>query len=101
MLKFCQRVWRRAVKQVNQQSAALNVSQKLMPQPGSFGGSLNQTGDVGQHHIPVVHNHYAQMGLKCGKGIIGNFGLGGTNYGEKGAFAGIGYTHQAHIGNEF
>jgi hypothetical protein len=37
------------VDQVQQQAGALQVAQELMPQPGAFGGALDQAGNVGHH----------------------------------------------------
>ena len=62
-------VERRDVDQMQQQPGAREMAQKLVAQPGAFGGALDQAGNVGDDEAAVdVHPHHAQIGCRVVKG---------------------------------
>ena len=90
----------RAVDQVDQDAAALDVAEKAVAEPGAFVGALDQPRDVGDHEAVVVDRHGAELGLERGERIVGDLGARARYRGEKGRLAGIGQAEKPGVGEQ-
>ena len=85
-----------------QQRVALNVAQKTQTEATPLAGSLNDSGNIGHDEgFAITIGHNAEPGLKGGEWIVGYLGAGGREAGKQGGLAGIGKSHQTHVGQEF
>ncbi len=90
----------RAVDQVQQHVAALDMAEEAVAQPGALMRALDQAGDVGQHEFMVVAADHARDRVQRGEGIVGDLRLGRGGGGQEGRLAGIGQAHQPGIGDQ-
>ena len=59
-------------------------------------------GNIGHHERAVIREgHNAEVGLKRGKRVVGNFWAGRRDDGEQGGLSGVRLPHQADVCNEF
>ena len=72
------------------------------PRPAPSLGPFDQSGNVGHDEGAVgVDLHAAQVGVLGGEGIGGDFRPGARQPAEHGALAGVGFSHQADVGDHF
>ena len=62
--------------------------------------AFDETWDVGEDDFLVVDHRHPQIRLQGGKGILGDFGMGVREHGQQGTLTSIGYTYDAHVGDE-
>ena len=61
---------------MNQQTAAVDVPQEIVPQSCPFAGPLYDAGNIGQDkRDPLFHIYHSQIGKKSSKVVIGNLRL--------------------------
>ena len=99
-LKIAQRIGAEAVDQVDEHAGAFDVPQKVIPQTHARMRALDEAGDVGQHHILIIHHGHAQVGLQRGEGIVRDLGFGPGDGGQQGAFARVGHANDADVCDE-
>ena len=89
------------VHQVYQQPAAVDVPQKVVPQPGALARALDDAGDVRQHegHV-LVHIHHAQVGEERREMVVGDLRVRVGDHGEQRALAHVGEAHEPHVGQQ-
>ena len=81
---------------------AFDVTQELQPQPLSLMRPFDDAGNIGHHERAVIREgHNAEVGLKRGKRVVGNFWAGRRDDGEQGGLSGVRLPHQADVCNEF
>ena len=62
------------INDVQQQTRALQVAQKLVSKASAFRRAFNQAGNIGNHKALLgCYAHHAQIGVQGGEGVIGNF----------------------------
>ena len=77
---------------------ALDVAQEAETEAFALARTLDDTGNVSHHkRLLSAITHDAQVWLKGGERIVGDFWLGGRNHREQGAFTCVRETHQSHI----
>lgn len=70
-------------------------------QASTFGGTLDQTWNVGYHEgAGVLATHHTQVRHQSSEGVIGYLGTGGGHGTDKGGLASIGQTQHADIGQQ-
>ena len=85
-----------------EQRVSFNVAQEAQSQTTPFGGSFNDTRNVGHDkRFAVTIRHHAETRLHGGERIVGYFGSRGRERGNQRGFPGVGKTHQAHVGQQF
>src|SRR5690606_18441334 len=91
-------VQRRHVHQMQQQAGARQMLEKADAQAGTFGGTLDQPGNIGNDEALVApHAYHAQIRHQGGKGIIGHLRLGRGHRADEGALAGIRQAEQTDV----
>ena len=90
----------RAVDQMDQHAAALDMAEEAVAEAGALMGALDQPGDVGQHEFAIASAHDAELRGEGGEGIVGDLRLGPADGGQQGRFAGIGQADQPGIGDQ-
>ena len=86
------------VYNVNEQAAAVNVPEKIMPQTRTLGGALNDAGDIRHdegHALIYINN--PQIGIQGRKVIVGDLRVGVGGDGKQGGFTHVGKAHQTHV----
>ncbi len=66
----------RAVDEMKQHPAALDMAEEAGAQPGAVGGAIDQPGDVGENERVVVALDHAQRGMQGGEGVGGDASAG-------------------------
>ena len=90
------------IHHMDQQTAAVNMPQKIVPQTGPRAGPLNQSGNVRHDKAAsLVYRHHAQIGDKRGKRIARDFGPGAGDNAEQGRFSRVRKTNQPHVRQQF
>ena len=80
------------------EAGALNVPQKLVPQPHAVVGALNQPGDIGDPEpVEVFIFKRTYDRIDGGKGIGGNLGVRMGQLAEEGGFSGVGIADQTDV----
>ena len=84
-----------------QQRVALDVTKKSQAKALTGASTLDDTGDIGHYKRTVVTiRHDTEVGLKGGKGIVGNLGLGGRHGSQEGRLTCIREAHETDIGQK-
>ena len=95
---------RTEVEEDHQDPGALDVAQELVPQALALGRPLHQAGDVGHDELrPVAHAadpYDAEVRLEGREWIVGDFRLGRRHGRDQRRLAGVGESHQRHVGHE-
>ena len=77
------------------------MTQKSVSEPPSIGGTLDETGDVGDDELKVVlESDDTEVRFKSCEGVIGNLGLGGRDPGDERRLTHIGKADEGHIGHQ-
>ena len=83
---------------MDQQTAAVNVAQKIMAQARPLSRALNDTRNIGHHKgDALIHINDPQVGEEGGKMVVGNLGPGIGCHREQGGLSHVGEAHKAHI----
>ena len=83
---------------MQEQIRTLQVLEKLDPEPGTFGGPLDQAGNVGHDEATLdVDADDAEIRVECRKRIIGHPRTSGGERADECRLAGIGQPEQADI----
>ena len=90
----------RAVDQVQQRAAALDMAEKTVAEPDPLMRALDQAGNVRKHEFAAVAVDDAELRMQRREGIVGDLRLGRAYRREKGRFARVGQTDNASIGNQ-
>ena len=86
------------IHQMHQQTAAVNVPQEVVAQPGPLAGPLDDAGDIRHNEgHALIHIHHAQIGIEGGEVVVGDLGMGLADHAQKGALAHVGKAHQTHV----
>ena len=91
---------RRDLDQVDEQPAALEMGEELVPEAGALGGALDQPGDVGEHQLAVVQLDRPQVGLDGGERVAGDLRVGAGQPGEQRGLAGVRQADEADVGEQ-
>ena len=86
------------VYNVNEQAAAVDVPEKIVPQTRALSGALNDAGDVRHdegHALIYINN--PQIGIQGRKMVVGNLRVGVGGDGKQGGFAHVGEAHKTHV----
>src|SRR5579883_2282400 len=90
----------RAVDQMQQRTAALDVAEEARAQAGAFMRALDEAGNVGHHELARAHLHHAEAGMQCRERVVGDLGPGVGGRRQEGRLAGVGQADQADIGDQ-
>ena len=91
----------RGIHQMHQQTAPVDVPQKVVTQASSFAGALDDAGDVCHDEAdPFIHIDHAQVGHEGGEVIVGDLRMSLADHAQQGALAYVGEAHQPHIGQQ-
>ena len=91
----------RRIHQMQQNRAAFHMPQKAVAKAVALMRPGDQPRNVGNHEFGAIHLDHPQIGMKRGKGIVGNLGPRiGRGCKERG-LARIGQAQQPRIGNQF
>ena len=91
-------IGRRDIDQMQQHPGALQMLQEADAEPGSFGGALDQPGNVRHDEAAAgTRGHHAQIRIQGREGIVGHFGPRRRDRADQGGFAGVRQPEQAHI----
>ncbi len=92
-------VHRRNIHNVQQKAGAGQMAQELVAQSVAFSRAFNQAGYVGDDEAFFRRDSdYTQIGVQRGERVVGHLGARGRNGADKGGFARVRHTQQAHIG---
>ncbi len=87
--------------EVDQDAGAFDVSEELVAEAGAGAGAFDQAGDVGHDEGAVeVELDDAEVGRFGGEGVVGDQRAGAGDAGEERALAGVGFAHQADVGDQ-
>ncbi len=98
--EITQRVRAVAGEDVNECTRALDVAQKLVPQPDAFMRALHQSGNVGQDDLAMIDFGHTQIGGDRGKGVVRDFRFGRTDDTQQSGLARIGDADDADVGHK-
>ena len=90
----------RAVDEVEQHAAALDVAEEAVAEAGALVRALDQARDVGEHEFALGRPHDAEARLERRERIVGDLRLRRADGGEKGRLAGIRQADEPGIGDE-
>ena len=82
-----------------QNSCALDVTQKAVAKAGTFTCALDKSRNICHYKCLIVVAYNAQIGGKCCKVVVGNFGFSGRYHRQKCAFANIWEAHKTNVRN--
>ena len=89
------------VHHMDEQTAAVDVTQEVVAQTGALSGTLDDAGDVGHDEgDAVVHEDHAQVGEEGGEVVVGDLGAGLGGHGQQGGLAHVGEANQTHVSQE-
>src|SRR3989442_4174712 len=74
------------------------MAQKLVAEPGAFGGALDQPGDVGDDKAGSARPDHAERGVERGERIVGDFRTRARHRADEGGLAGVRQAEQADGG---
>src|SRR6516165_7583271 len=89
-----------AVDQVEDHRATLDMAEKAGADPGTLAGTLDQTGEVGQHELFVMQPYDAKLRPQGRERIVGDLGPGVRDRGEEGRLAGVRQADETDIGDQ-
>ena len=90
-----------SVHQVNQQTGAFDMTQKVVAKTSALCGPFNQAWYVCKNSaVSTGPAHHTKVGDQGGEGVIGNLGSRCRQHGDQGAFAGIGKSNDAHLSQQ-
>jgi hypothetical protein len=90
------------IDQMNQQTGALDVPQKLNSEAVAFVRAFDDAGNIGHNERAVIAElNDAEVRFERGERVIGDLGSGGGDARDQRALAGIRKADQTHIGQEF
>src|SRR2546427_3787960 len=69
-----------------------------MAEPGTFGGALDQAGDVGDHEAGIARPDHAERGVERGERIVGDFRTRARHRADEGGLACVRQAEQADVG---
>ena len=80
------------------QPAALHMTQEVMSQANTLAGTLDQTGDVRHDKgLFLCHTHQSQHRCQRGKVVVGDLRLCRTDHRDQRGFSHIWKANQSHI----
>ena len=86
---------------MHQQSAAIDMAKKIMPQTGAFRRALNDSRNICHNkRYTVVNIDYAEIRVQGRKMIVCDFRMGIRRNGKQRRFADVRKTDQTDIGQE-
>ena len=87
--------------QEGEQPGALDMLQETKTQPLPQVRTFDDAGNVRDDEGAVAAQaHHAEVGLEGRERVVGDLGPGRGDDGEQGALAGVGLSHQSHVGDE-
>src|SRR5579862_4342572 len=89
-----------AVDQMQQHTAALDMTEEAVAEADAFMGAFDQAWNVGEHEFAAADVDHAELRMQCGERVIGDLRLGGADGGKKRRFAGIRQADNAGIGDQ-
>ena len=72
------------VDEMDVHAGALGVAEELVAQSDAAMRALHQAGNLHHHEVLAAVGYHPQHRFNGGKGVIGDFGLGGGAAGDKG-----------------
>ncbi len=88
--------------QVDEHARPFHMPQEFVSQADAGVGAFDQAWDVGNHERAIhIELHNAEVRDFGGERVVGDFRAGPRDAAEQRAFAGVGFTHQADIGDDF
>jgi len=89
------------VDQVDQDTAAFDMAEEAIANSRAFGGTCDQTRNVGKDEFaPLVADH-AELRARGGEGVGPDFRLGVGHLIDEGRFSGIGKANEPGVGEQF
>src|SRR5690606_11640334 len=89
--------WRK-INDMQQQPCTLQVSQELMPQPGTVRCTFDQARNIGNHEtFFMTYTHHTQIRMQSGEWIIGNLGACIRHCSDESRLARIRHTQQTNV----
>ena len=85
---------------MNQDRAALDVSEELVPQPGPLGRALDQSRDVGQHGLPVIAFDRAQHRRERREWVVRDLRRRPRQPRQQGGLPRVRQPHQPDVGQQ-
>ncbi len=86
---------------MDDQAAAVDVPQEVMPQTRAVRRALDDAGDVCHDEADaLVHVDHAQVRVEGGEVVVGDLRVGVGGHAEQGGFAHVGEAHQTHVCQE-
>ena len=84
---------------MDEQTAAVDVAQEVVPEASALGRALDDAGDVGHDEgNALVNVHDAEVGVEGGEVIVGDLGACLGYDGEKRRLADVREADQADVG---
>lgn len=80
--------------------AALDVAQELMPEPFARMRALDQPGNISYHVAIILHLHHAQVRNERSERVIGDLGLSRRHARDERGLARRRHAHERSIGHE-
>ncbi len=94
----------RHIDKMDEEAGALDVAKELDAEACAEMRALDEAGDVGDNEAffigRVADGDDAELRLKGGEGVVGDFRAGGGNARDEGGFADVGITHEADVGED-
>ncbi len=90
----------RAVDQVEQRPAALDMAEEARTEARAFVRALDQAGNVGHHELALADPHHAQPGMQRRERIIGDLGPRIAVRRQERRLAGVGQPDQPDVGDQ-
>ncbi len=95
------RVFVGEIDEMQQDSGAFDVTQKIVTQSDAHVGAFNETGNVGKDRaVTGGFADDAKVGDEGGEGVVGDFGPCGGEGRDQGRFSGVGQADDAHFSEE-
>ena len=86
------------IDEVDEQTAALDVGQELVPQAGAPSRPLDQAGNVGQHQLSLVRVDGPQCRLEGGERVLRHLRRGPRQAAQQRGLARVGLSHEPGVG---
>lgn len=89
------------VEHETQHASTLHMPEETVTKPSTFGGALNQAGDIGDRERGVVVKaDHTEVRFQSGEGIVRDTWPCRRDHADQGALAHIGEPHQRDVGHQ-
>src|SRR5262247_3800699 len=90
----------RAVDEMQEHAAALDVAEKTVAESRAFMRALDQARNISEYELAAVDLDHAELGMQCRERVVGDLRLGRAHRREEGRLARVGQPDNAGVRNQ-